>query len=409
MKEIYALVICAFIFHTCAQSMKQHHEPLAESSAVDLKIVTGAEQMDLLIPMLKKKRVIIVANQTSVVGKTHLVDTLLAQGVQIVRVFAPEHGFRGDHGAGETVKSTKDVRTSLPVSSLYGSTKKPTAAMLADADCILFDIQDVGARFYTYISTMHYVMEAAAESNKEVIILDRPNPNGFYVDGPVLDTNFRSFVGMHPIPVVHGLTVGELAQMINGEKWLKAGLTCNLKVITCKNYTHDSLYVLPIPPSPNLPNQTSIYLYPSICFFEGTRMSVGRGTDRPFQVIGYPGMPSGSIEFTPQPIPGIAPNPEQKGKVCRGHDLREFGSAYFTVAKGMYIDWLVEANREYPFENGFISSSDFFDKLAGSHKLRKQLEQDLPAGEIKKSWSTELEVYMSMRSKYLLYPDFQHR
>jgi uncharacterized protein YbbC (DUF1343 family) len=407
MKVIASLMLWAFVALACAAPETAGKSSATTQSNETGSIVVGAEQMELLLPKLQGKKVAIVANQTSLVGQTHLVDTLLSRGVNIVRVFAPEHGFRGDHSAGEKVKTTNDEKTGLPVISLYGSTKKPTKDMISDVDVLVFDIQDVGARFYTYISTMHYVMEAAAENNKQVIILDRPNPNGFYFDGPVLDTNFRSFVGMHPIPIVHGLTVGELALMINGEGWLKGGLTCKLEVIKCLQYTHESSYELPVRPSPNLPNQSAINLYPSLCLFEGTAMSVGRGTDKPFQIIGYPGMPSGNISFIPKDLPGIASKPDYMNVECKGHDLREFGSIYFSAAKKIYLDWLVDSYKEYNGKGAFITKPDFFDKLAGTDQLRNQLESGLSADEIRKTWAPGLETYSKLRKKYLLYTDFQ--
>jgi uncharacterized protein YbbC (DUF1343 family) len=326
--------------------------------------------------------------------------------MDIVRIFAPEHGFRGDHGAGETVADGKDIRTGIPLVSLYGKNKKPSPAMLADVDCILFDIQDVGARFYTYISTMHCIMEAAAENGKEVIILDRPNPNGFYIDGPVLKPEFRSFVGMHQIPVVHGCTVGELAGMINGEGWLADSLRCDLRVITCDGYAHDSLYICPVPPSPNLTSPEAIYMYPSLCFFEGTIVSVGRGTDLPFCLIGYPGCPSGKITFTPRDIPGTVTDPLYEGETCKGHDLTAFGSIYFTSARRIYLDWLISMYHESDMGERFFSSPGFFDKLAGTDELRKQVTTGMSADEISRSWQDDLERYRQTRRKYLLYPDF---
>ncbi|MFI5221966.1 MAG: exo-beta-N-acetylmuramidase NamZ domain-containing protein, partial [Bacteroidia bacterium] len=277
-------------------------------------IITGAQQTQAYLPLIKGKNISLVVNQTSMIGEKHLVDSLLSLNIRIKKIFAPEHGFRGDHGAGEKIKSTIDTKTGLPIISLYGEHKKPTLADLNETDIVIFDIQDVGARFYTYISTLHYVMEACAELNKELIILDRPNPNGHYVDGPVLDMKFKSFVGMHPVPVVHGMTIGEYAKMINGEKWLLNGVQCKLKIIELKNYTHDSMYRLPVRPSPNLPTMGSIYLYPSLCFFEGTNYSVGRGTDKPFECLGKPGMTQGNYRFIPRSVAGVADHPPFEGK-----------------------------------------------------------------------------------------------
>jgi len=373
----------------------------------DSTIVVGAERMNLYLDNLQEKRLAIVANQTSLVNGVHLVDTLISSGVNVVKVFAPEHGFRGNAAAGETVESGKDSRTGLPVISLYGSSKKPTAQMLSDIDILVFDIQDVGARFYTYISTMHYVMEAAAENDKKVLILDRPNPNGFYVDGPVLEKEFQSFVGMHPIPVVHGLTVGELAQMINSEGWLFDGVKCDLNIIKCENYEHLDLYRLPVKPSPNLPTMESIYLYPSLCFFEPTQVSIGRGTDLPFQVIGYPGNDLGTTTFTPTSIPGVVENPKYENEICSGSKLQDFGSFYFFTSRELYLAWLVGYYNHYPNKEEFFSSESFFDKLAGTNSLRQQITEEKSVEDIRSSWQPELDKFKLVRKKYLLYPDFE--
>lgn len=373
--------------------------------AHDLRV--GASRFDKYLSLLEGKRVGIVANHTSLVDDVHLVDTLLQLGVKVQKVFAPEHGFRGDAANGERVESGTDLITGLPVVSLYGKDKKPSPGMLEDVDILIFDIQDVGARFYTYISTMHLVMEAAAENGKPVIILDRPNPNGFYVDGPVLEAEFQSFVGMHPIPVVHGLTVGELAHMILGEKWLKGGVQCELEVILCEGYSHRIKYELPVAPSPNLPNMTSVYLYPSLCFFEPTKVSVGRGTELPFQIIGYPGYGIGSFAFTPHSIPGKSLHPKYEGEACFGHKLTNFASFYFFNERKLYMDWLVEMYRYYGATNAFFTSPNFFDKLSGTRSLRQQLQAGDTADEIRASWQASLEKYKSMRKNYLLYVDFE--
>ena len=279
--------------------------------------------------------------------------------------------------------------------------------MLKGLDLVIFDIQDVGARFYTYISTMHYVMEACAESNIPVIVLDRPNPNGFYIDGPVLDMKYQSFVGMHPIPVVHGCTVGELAGMINGEGWLKGGIQCKLTVISCENYSHLDLYNLPVAPSPNLPTMSSIYLYPSLCWFEGTEVSVGRGTDLPFQVIGFPGNSTGRYEFTPRDIPGVAMDPPHEGKVCKGHNLREFGDFYITSSREIYLEWIVGMYENAPDKGAFFTNTKHFDQLAGTDIFRKQLQEGKTVSDIRKSWATDIQNYKLIRKKYLLYTDFE--
>lgn len=371
------------------------------------RVVTGASRLDVYLPLLQGKRVAIVANATSAVGKTHLVDTLLALKVNLVKVFAPEHGFRGDHGAGDKVADSKDIKTGLPLISLYGKNKKPSPEMVSDIDIIVFDIQDVGARFYTYISTMHYVMEIAAETNKKVIVLDRPNPNGFYIDGPVLEKEFSSFVGMHPIPVVHGCTVGELAQMINAEGWLANGKKCDLTVVPVVNYSHKDFYELPIAPSPNLPNMSAIYSYPSLCFFEGTVISVGRGTNLPFQSFGYPEDESGIYSFTPKDIAGVATDPPFEGQLCRGHDVSVFGDFYFKSHNQLYLEWLVNSYATYKGKESFFLSSGFFNKLAGNSQLKKDIEAKKTVEEIRSSWTAGIENYKKMRKKYLLYQDFE--
>lgn len=368
---------------------------------LNAQVGVGAEQTTEYLSLLKGKNVAVVVNPTSHIKQQHLVDSLLALGVKIKAIFAPEHGFRGDQEAGAHIKSGIDSATKLPVVSLYGSKKKPTAADLKGIEYIVFDIQDVGARFYTYISTLHYIMEACTENKLPLLVFDRPNPNGHYIDGPVLDTNFRSFVGMHPVPVVHGMTVGEYAKMINGEKWLPKGAQCQLTVIKCKNYTHQTMYKLPIKPSPNLPTMESIYLYPSLCFFEGTDVSVGRGTNKPFESVGKPGFTKGSYEFTPVRIPGVAENPPHMGQKCTGILLTEFGKSFMPLHNGLYLSWLVDFYKETTDKDKFFN--DFFDKLAGTDQLRKQVIAGKTADEIVQSWQPALDVYKSMRKKYLLY------
>lgn len=370
------------------------------------KIITGAEQLNSYLPLLKGKRVGLVVNQTSTIGKTHLVDSLKKRSVSIKAIFAPEHGFRGDHGAGIHIKSNKDPQTGVNVISLYGNHKKPTKEDLKDIQVVLFDIQDVGARFYTYISTLHYVMEACAEQKKLLIILDRPNPNGFYVDGPVLDKKFQSFIGMHPIPVVHGMTIGEYAQMINGEKWLKDGIACNIKIIPVKGYTHSDRYNLPVRPSPNLPTPEAIALYPSLCFFEGTNYSLGRGTNKPFECIGKPANTSGDYTFTPKAITGVAENPPHKGKLCRGFLVTEFANTVFKNEPRLYLDWVINLYQEDTSKATFFT--DFFDQLAGTDMLRKQIIEGKTEAEIRASWQPGLNQFRSTRKKYLLYPDFTY-
>lgn len=364
------------------------------------KIITGAERIDQYLPLLLGKRIGMVVNHTSIVGmeQTHLLDTLLKKNIRIVKVFAPEHGFRGNADAGETVKDGKDQRTGVPIVSLYGSNKKPTAAQLKDIDIILFDIQDVGARFYTYISTMYYVMEACAENDKEMIVLDRPNPCDF-VDGPVLKPAFRSFVGMLPIPVLHGCTVGELAQMINGEGWIaNKKNACSLRVIPMTGWKHGDPYSLPIKPSPNLPNDQSIRLYASLCPFEATRVSVGRGTTFPFQVLGAPNKKYGDFTFTPRSLPGFDKNPMHKGIACYGKDLRNV-----TDVNGLTLRYFLEFYRLSGEDASFFSRSRWFDLLMGTDSVRKAILRGESEEMIRKSWQKELQTYRNMREKYLLY------
>ena len=352
--------------------------------------------------LLQGKRLGLVVNQTSTVGTTHLVDTLLSLGQDVRIIFAPEHGFRGEADAGAKVADGSDVRTGLPIRSLYGSNKKPAEADLQEVDLILFDIQDVGARFYTYISTLHYVMESAARYGKPVVILDRPNPNGHYVDGPVRQPGFESFVGLDPIPVVHGLTVGEYGKMVNGEGWLGEGLQCELTVVPCTNYTHQSPYDLPVPPSPNLPNQRSIYLYPSLCFFEGTVLSVGRGTNKQFQVYGHPRL-DGPDTFTPRPGPGAA-SPKLNGEVCHGYDLTASSAETYRTDR-LDLEPLLTAYAELKAKGVEpIDRPDFLDLLAGTDQLRKLIVAGKSEQEIRESWADELETYRALRKQYLLYP-----
>jgi uncharacterized protein YbbC (DUF1343 family) len=370
-----------------------------------VRIITGAEQTAEYFPIIKSRHIAIVANQTSIIGKTHLVDSLYNYGFSITCVFAPEHGFRGEAEAGETVVSSIDKKTGLSVVSLYGNHKKPTATALKGVDMVVFDIQDVGARFYTYISTLQYVMESCADLNIPVLILDRPNPNGFYVDGPVLDTSYTSFVGMNPIPVVHGLTMAEYGLMLNGEKWLKNNKQCELFYVKVKNWNHKVLYNLPVAPSPNLPNMSSVYLYPSLCFFEGTDVSIGRGTDHPFQVLGKPGMKKGNYTFVPKSIPGKAAKPLYEGQACKGYDLREFGEQYMSSAGQLYIFWLIELYQLSEKKDSFFIP--FFDTLAGTDKLRLQIINNVSEEDIRKSWQSDLDDYKAKRKKYLLYDDFE--
>lgn len=366
------------------------------SHAQDIKV--GAERMSQYLPDLANKKVALVVNQTSMVGNSHLVDTLLHQSVDIKCIFAPEHGFRGTADAGEAVKDGKDRKTGLPIVSLYGKNKKPSPEQLNDIDIIIFDIQDVGVRFYTYISTMHYVMEACAENNIPLIILDRPNPNGHYVDGPVLEKEYTSFVGMHPIPVVHGLTVGELALMINGEKWLEDNANCEITIIEVEGWTHSTPYSLPVKPSPNLPNDKAINLYPSLCFFEPTVISIGRGTYFPFQVIGSINKDAGDFAFTPKSIPGMSKFPKHKNTTCFGLDLRQS-----KTLNQINIEYLVDFYTNFPDKEAFFTNPAFFNLLAGNKTLQNQLKNGTTCEEIRDSWKTELDSYLEKRNNYLLY------
>ena len=359
---------------------------------------TGAEQTNLYVSDLNGKTIALVVNHTSMIGKMHLADSLLSLGIKIKMIFAPEHGFRGTADAGEHVENGIDKKTGLPIVSLYGNNKKPSAAQLEGIDVVIFDIQDVGARFYTYTSTMHYVMEACAEQSKKLLILDRPNPNGHYVDGQVLDKKFASFVGLNPVPVVHGCTVGELAQMINGEGWLVGNKKCNLQIVKCLGYKHSTPYNPPIATSPNLPNLQSMLLYPSICFFEGTDVSVGRGTDKQFQVIGSPNLKNGSFTFTPEDKPG-AKNPPQKGKLCHGEDLSKIDARNQAFTLKYVIDYYKKSDNKAKF----FSSPSFFDKLAGSDTTRKQIIAGMTETQIRASWKADLDNYKTIRKKYLLY------
>lgn len=386
--------------------------PLAALAQPDSLIVTdadirnGAERMEVYLPLLEGKAVAVVANQTSMVNQTHLVDTLLARKVNLVKVFAPEHGFRGTADAGEHVKNDADAQTGLPLVSLYGSNKKPKPEMLTGIDMIVFDMQDVGARFYTYISTMHYVMEACAEQGIRMMVLDRPNPHGYYVDGPVLNLKYKSFIGMHEVPTIHGMTIGEYAQMLNGERMLAAGRQCDLTVITAEGYNHNLRYQVPVRPSPNLPNMSAINLYPSLCFFEGTEVSVGRGTEFPFQVYGHPDFGGKDFIFTPISRPG-AKHPKLRGQDCNGIDLRTFGSEEMASLGRINLQWLIDGYKSAQDKEKFWLSNGFFNLLAGNSILKQQIIDGWTEEEIRKSWADELTAFKAIRAKYLLYPDFE--
>lgn len=361
----------------------------------------GAASLEKYLPLIGSKQFALVANHTSIVNQVHLLDTILQRGIdksQIKALFCPEHGFRGELGAGVFADDHRDPLTGIQVISLYGKNKKPTPEQLAGVELMLFDLQDVGVRFYTYISTLHYVMEACAENGIPLVVLDRPNPNGGYVDGPVLEPEYTSFVGMHPIPVVYGLSIGELAQMMNGEGWLKGGVQCELEIIPCGNYSHGAAYSMPVRPSPNLANEHAILLYPSTCFFEGTILSEGRGTDMPFEVYGHPKM-EGELSFTPRSIKGVAENPKYKGEVCFGGDLRGFNPA--EGWSRLFLEFLMDAYEAFPDKEVFFTS--YFEKLAGTASLRKQIEAGWKQDQIRESWSSDIDSYMDLRKEYLIY------
>lgn len=363
---------------------------------------TAADRPELYLPLLKSKNVAIVTNNTGLMrDKTHIVDFLVSKNIRLIKIFAPEHGFRGDADAGEHVKNGFDKKTGLPIFSLYGSNKKPTAEQLAYIDVILFDIQDVGVRFYTYISTLALVMEAAAESSKEVIVLDRPNPHDGYIDGPVMQDAFKSFVGMHSVPIVYGLTIGEYGKMLIGEKWLKDGVQPKYTLIPMQNYHKMQRYGVSDKPSPNLPNDKAINLYPSLCFFEGTQVSAGRGTDLPFQVYGSPWTKSFKYKFVPKPNPG-AKEPFLNGKLCYGENL----SNYPEDLRRLNLEWLIKAYNDYKnLQLDFFTKNLWIDKLAGTDQLRKQIIAGKTETEIRNSWEKDLKEFENIRSKYRIYPD----
>jgi uncharacterized protein YbbC (DUF1343 family) len=364
-------------------------------------ILPGAWDTEAYIPLISGKKVGLIVNHTSLISKTHLLDSLLSRNINVVKIFAPEHGLRGEADAGEVIKDGIDTKTGIKVISLYGEKKKPSSVDLSGLDILVFDIQDVGVRFYTYISTLHYLMEAAGENKIPLIVLDRPNPNGHYIDGPLMDTaHYRSFVGMHPIPVVYGMTIGELGQMINGEKWIKS--ECHLTVIPCKNYDHQKSYDLPIKPSPNLPNLRSILLYPGICFFEGTTASLGRGTSTPFQVVGHPEYPDKSFSFVPSPNPG-AMHPPLEGKRCFGVDLSGLPVDSLFQSRQLNLTVLLDFYQKMSKENFF--NAPWFDKLAGSPAFRESIQKGWTEVRIRESWKKDLEEFRVRRKPYLLYPE----
>ena len=414
LKFLCFLAMIVILASACQSQATREIPP--EDASPSAPILPAAYQTDAYLPLLEGKNVAMVVNHTSLIHETHLVDSLLALGVNVKQIFAPEHGFRGEAANGELVQDATDAQTGLPIVSLYGKNRKPSPEQLSQVDLVVFDIQDVGARFYTYISTMHYLMEACAEQNKEMMVLDRPNPNGFYVGGPVRSPDQKSFLGMHPIPIAHGLTVGELAKMINGEGWLTDSLQCTLKVIPVQHYTHSDRYSLPVRPSPNLPNDQAINLYPSICLFEATNISLGRGTGFPFQVLGNPdqalvaGLDStypslDTISFTPEDIPGVAFDTKHRGKRCYGLDLRNAPPLNGFTLKYV-LDFYRQAMAIGMTAQEFFDRPDAFALLAGNKQLQQQIIDGLSEEEIMKSWEPELEAYKKMRKGYLLYEDF---
>ena len=394
----YGFFVLCFLISVCGQGQ-----------AIRKPILTGADQTDRYFPLLRGKRVALVANPTSTISGTATVDSLLHAGIQVVKVFGPEHGFRGKASNGALVSDSRDPETGIPIISLYGHKSKPSKEDLQDVDIVVFDIQDVGTRFYTYIITLQQVMQSCAENHKLLMVLDRPNPNGFYVDGPVLEDSLRSGVGLQPIPIVHGMTVGELARMINGENWLKGQVRCMLRIIRLTNYTHNSNYILPVVPSPNLNSQQSIFLYPSLCLFEGTVVSLGRGTLFPFTVLGAPAL-KGKYGFTfkPESIPGMSENPLYQDSICYGIDLRDYDPDSFRKTGQLNLHWLIEFYQAYPMKEKFFDASQSkqignFDKLAGVGSLRKQIIAGVPESAIRKSWEPALSEFKKRRKKYLLY------
>lgn len=387
---IFTFILCLWVFQTACSQNKTN------------LITPGAERFSAYKSLLENKNIALVANQASLVNEEHLVDFLLSKEINVLKIFSPEHGFRGDADAGEQVKNGIDLKTKLPIVSLYGKNKKPNSQDLDKLDLVVFDLQDVGVRFYTYLSTLHYIMEVCAENNIPLVVLDRPNPNAHYIDGPVLEEDCKSFVGLHPVPIVYGMTIGEYGKMINGEKWLKNGVQCDLTVIPCMNWTRDSVYELTVKPSPNLPNYGSIQLYPSLCFFEGTVVSAGRGTDFPFQTYGHPLLNKTKFQFKPRSIEGASKNPKFKGEICGGEDLRTIDIFKFRAQKQLDLSFLLNAYSELNTHTDFFNS--FFEKLAGTKELRQQIIQGKTESEIRKSWKEKLDKFKLIREKYLIYP-----
>ncbi|HEY0670529.1 MAG TPA: DUF1343 domain-containing protein [Sphingobacteriaceae bacterium] len=417
-RSLLLILIISVVFNSCGHPTSPVFNGTPNPYKVDVealtkrpgKLKTGADQTEKYLPYLKGKTVGMVINPTSIIGKTFSVDSLRSLGVNIVKLFGPEHGFRGDASAGVSVDNNIDAKTGIPVVSLYGKHHTPTAEDLKGIDIMIFDIQDVGVRFYTYINTLQRVMEACAENGKELMILDRPNPNGFYVDGPILDPALKSGIGINPIPIVHGLTVAEYALMLNGEGWLKNKLKCKLNIVKVADYTHSTPYVLPVKPSPNLNTQQSILLYPTLCLFEGTIISQGRGTMFPFTVLGNPDL-KGKYKFffVPKSIKGMSETPLHQDKPCYGLDLRKYNTNNFRKTGRINLSWLMELYKAYPYKEKFFDFKQSnqmgnFDKLAGTTSLKKQIIEGKSEEEIRQSWEPGLSQYRLMRKKYLLYP-----
>lgn len=411
-KLIFLSLLAVPMLQACAQANKV-------SGSIPPQIITGAERMQVYLPLLKNKAVGVFANQTSMVGNTQLIDTLLKSGIRVVKIFGPEHGFRGTANAGEDVNNAVDSKTGIPIISLYGDHKKPTRDDLKDLDVLVFDIQDIGVRFYTYISSLQYFLEAALENHKPLMILDRPNPNGFYVDGPVLNSNFKSFIGMQPVPVVYGMTIGEYALMLAGENWLSEEANrinaynvtteptpdtpFHVTVIKCKNYDHNTKYLLPVSPSPNLKKMQAIYLYPSTCFFEGTVLSEGRGTDQPFQTFGHPTLPKNLYSFTPKPNEG-SKSSKCFNQKCYGWNISGTNEEILQKLDGkIQLGYLLQAYQLFPGKDSFFLKNNFFNKLAGNDILMKQVKEGLSEAEIRKSWEPGITAFKAIREKYLLY------
>ncbi|MBC6492680.1 exo-beta-N-acetylmuramidase NamZ domain-containing protein [Flavihumibacter stibioxidans] len=414
MKKLRGLIVLpaillagCILIDACSPAGKAVADNKADNAG---RVLTGAEQTEKYLPYLQGKRVGILANPTTVIGKKHLVDSLMNRGINIVKVFGPEHGFRGKASAGAKVQDETDSATGIPIISLYGPKRKPSAADLADVDIMIFDVQDVGCRFYTYINVMRDIMESCAENKKELMILDRPNPNGYLVDGPILDMRFKSGIGQFPIPITHGMTIGEFAQMINGQKWMANNLQCNLKIIPLANYRHDMPYTLPVAPSPNLNTQQSVMLYPALCLFEGTIISQGRGTYTPFAVLGAPALKGQyDYSFTPRSIAGMAETPLHMDEACYGLNLLNYDINEMRRSGRINLQWMIELYKAYPIKEKFFDRSyskqmGDINKLAGTDLFQQQIKEGKTADEIRASWEPGLSEYKKMRLQYLLYP-----